>query len=94
MTITVEATYEDGVLKPSQPLALAEHEKVRVTVEPQSQCAGVDETAPQVESSIASLAEQIAARARSLPPGALDALPDDLAAEHDHYLYGTPKRFE
>ena len=39
-------------------------------------------------------AEQIAARAQSLPPGALDALPDDLAAEHDHYLYGTPKRLE
>src|SRR5262249_54657403 len=33
MTITVEATYENGVLRPSQPLPLKEHEKVRVTVE-------------------------------------------------------------
>jgi antitoxin component of MazEF toxin-antitoxin module len=40
------------------------------------------------------LAERIAARARALPPGTLDALPDDLAAQHDHYLYGTPKRPE
>jgi predicted DNA-binding antitoxin AbrB/MazE fold protein len=94
MPITVDATYENETLKLSGPLPLREHEKVRVTVEPQSQRGGVDETAPVVESSIASLAEQIAARARSLPPGALDALPDDLAAEHDHYLYGTPKRFE
>jgi bifunctional DNA-binding transcriptional regulator/antitoxin component of YhaV-PrlF toxin-antitoxin module len=39
-----------------------------------------------------SLAERIVARARALPPEALDGLPDDLAAEHDHYLYGTPKR--
>jgi antitoxin component of MazEF toxin-antitoxin module len=40
------------------------------------------------------LAERIAARARALPPDALDGLPDDLAAQHDHYLYGTPKRPE
>ncbi len=33
MTITVEATYEDGVLKPAEPLPLKEHEKVRVTVQ-------------------------------------------------------------
>jgi bifunctional DNA-binding transcriptional regulator/antitoxin component of YhaV-PrlF toxin-antitoxin module len=41
-----------------------------------------------------SLAERIVARARALPAEALDALPDDLAAQHDHYLYGTPKRPE
>ena len=34
MAIIVEATYEDGVLKPAEPLPLGEHEKVRVTVEP------------------------------------------------------------
>jgi predicted DNA-binding antitoxin AbrB/MazE fold protein len=33
MTLTVEAVYEDGVLKPAQPLPLQEHEKVRITVE-------------------------------------------------------------
>jgi predicted DNA-binding antitoxin AbrB/MazE fold protein len=32
MTITVEAVYENGVLKPAQPLPLKEHERVRVTV--------------------------------------------------------------
>jgi predicted DNA-binding antitoxin AbrB/MazE fold protein len=32
MSITVEATYEDGVLKPKQPLLLAEHEVVLVTI--------------------------------------------------------------
>jgi predicted DNA-binding antitoxin AbrB/MazE fold protein len=34
MAITVEAIYENGVLKPAQPLPLQEHEKVRVTVQP------------------------------------------------------------
>jgi bifunctional DNA-binding transcriptional regulator/antitoxin component of YhaV-PrlF toxin-antitoxin module len=41
-----------------------------------------------------SLAERIVARARALPPEVLAALPDDLASQHDHYLYGTPKRPE
>src|SRR4051812_49190261 len=40
------------------------------------------------------LAARIVTRARALPPEVLDALPDDLAAQHDHYLYGTPKRPE
>jgi predicted DNA-binding antitoxin AbrB/MazE fold protein len=78
MAITVEAIYEDGVLKPAQPLPLKEHEKVTVTVE---------ERQP-------TLAERIVARARALPPEVLDSLPDDGATQHDHYLYGTPKRPE
>ncbi|MBI3408688.1 MAG: antitoxin family protein [Planctomycetes bacterium] len=34
MPITIEATYENGVLRPAQVLPLKEHEKVRVTIEP------------------------------------------------------------
>ncbi len=34
MTITVEATYENGVLRPKQPLALADGAEVRVTITP------------------------------------------------------------
>ena len=34
MPLTVEAIYENGVLKPAQPLPLKEREKVRVTVRP------------------------------------------------------------
>ena len=32
MAIVVEATYENGVLKPAKPLPLAEHEKVQITM--------------------------------------------------------------
>jgi predicted DNA-binding antitoxin AbrB/MazE fold protein len=35
MTLTVEAIYENGVLKPAQPLPLNEHEMVRIIIEPQ-----------------------------------------------------------
>jgi predicted DNA-binding antitoxin AbrB/MazE fold protein len=34
MPLTVDATYENGVLRPAQPLPLNEHQKVRVTVQP------------------------------------------------------------
>jgi len=33
MSITVEAIYEDGVLKPKQPLPLQEHEQVEITIQ-------------------------------------------------------------
>ena len=78
MPLTVEAVYENGVLKPVQPLPLQEREVVRVTVEPARPTLG----------------EQIAARARALPPEVLDQFPADGASQHDHYLYGTPTRPE
>jgi predicted DNA-binding antitoxin AbrB/MazE fold protein len=34
MTLTVEAIYENGVLKPKQPLVLAEGTEVRLSVTP------------------------------------------------------------
>jgi predicted DNA-binding antitoxin AbrB/MazE fold protein len=34
MSLEIEATYENGVLKPDQPLPLSEHDRVRVTVRP------------------------------------------------------------
>ena len=36
MTLTVEAIYEDGVLKPAQPLPLREQERVQITIAPVS----------------------------------------------------------
>ena len=34
MSISFEAIYENGMLKPAQPLPLKEHEKVLVTLQP------------------------------------------------------------
>jgi predicted DNA-binding antitoxin AbrB/MazE fold protein len=95
MTITIDATYEDGVLKPSQPLPLREHEIVRVTVEQHG--AGVAEVASGEgvhEPTGPSLAEQIIALANALPDEVVARLPADGASQHDHYIYGTPKRPE
>ena len=95
MTITIDATYEGGVLVPAQPLALSEHERVRVTVEPQAERMAEIKTGPTAgEAGQPSLAERIVARAHALPPEVLDSLPVDGASQHDHYIYGTPKRPE
>lgn len=90
MSITVDAIYENGILRPMQPLDLTDQERVRVTVELASHTPATSKSS----SVRPSLAQRIAERARTLPPGALDSLPDDLATEHDHYLYGTSKRSE
>jgi predicted DNA-binding antitoxin AbrB/MazE fold protein len=33
MSLSVEAVYENGVLKPVEPLPLKEHERVRITIQ-------------------------------------------------------------
>jgi predicted DNA-binding antitoxin AbrB/MazE fold protein len=43
MTITVEAVYENGILKPAEPLPLVNHQKVKITI--QSHSDWVQETA-------------------------------------------------
>ena len=43
MTLTVEAVYENGVLKPTQPLPLAERDRVQITIH--SKTNWVEETA-------------------------------------------------
>jgi predicted DNA-binding antitoxin AbrB/MazE fold protein len=78
MTITVEATYENGLLRPVEPLPLAENEKVRVTVEPAQ----------------TPIWERLAALTADAPPEELAKVPGDSASQLDHYLYGAPKRPE
>jgi hypothetical protein len=56
-----------------------------------SEC--VSESVPAPDSgaeSILEMAQRITAR---IPPEVLEKLPKDGAAEHDHYLYGSPKRY-
>lgn len=120
MTITIDATYENGVLKPAQPLPLSEHAQVRVTVEPTqkpmreraveltadatpdelaklpdngaSQMETAKPLAEQPPNNEVPLWEQILALTRDLPPEAFDGMPADGASQHDHYIYGSPKR--
>jgi predicted DNA-binding antitoxin AbrB/MazE fold protein len=56
MTITIDAVYEGGVLKPSEPLPLNEHDKVRLMLEPLTATEGA--THSWVEASAGILAWQ------------------------------------
>jgi len=38
------------------------------------------------------IADVIIERMRKVPPEIMDAMPVDGASQHDHYLYGSPKR--
>jgi predicted DNA-binding antitoxin AbrB/MazE fold protein len=37
MLRVIEAIYEGGVLRPTQPLDISEHTRVRITIEPQDE---------------------------------------------------------
>jgi len=47
MAITVEAVYENGVLRPAGPLPLKEHEKVQLTVVPAAEAQAPPGPAPR-----------------------------------------------
>ncbi len=76
---TLIARFDGRVLVPEEPVNLPTDRALRVQVEPVM-------PGEEVLSPLAELAEWAA----TLPdnPNA----PTDAAAQHDHYLYGTPKR--
>ncbi|MGH2584370.1 MAG: antitoxin family protein [Dehalococcoidia bacterium] len=77
MARTVTATYDGEVLRPQEPIDLEPNKSYRVTIEE-------DVEQPQAHE-MPEVFRRILARARDLGVG-------DLAEQHDHYLYGTPKR--
>ena len=76
--MSLEGRIHEGTVVFNQPVPLAEGTRVRVEPLP-------PETAQSVESPslLTRLGDVV---------GAIDDLPSDLASQHDHYLYGTPKR--
>lgn len=78
MARTVVVVYEGEVFWPVEPGDLPPNTRGTVTIGDQA-----DEQPPV---SPPRSVQRILERARALD------LPPDLAAQHDHYLYGTPKR--
>ena len=87
MTKIVEAVYAEGVLKPVEHLELPERQRVRLIVQTidgsPARDAAEDQESP--------IWEKFAVVAGSIPAESFDVFPADGAAEHDHYLYGSPK---
>ena len=79
MTKALEAIYEQGVLRLKEPIALEDGAEVEVIVI--SREAATKEPA-EILDDISRLVEECA----------LDTGIPDLADQHDHYLYGKPKK--
>jgi predicted DNA-binding antitoxin AbrB/MazE fold protein len=76
MTITATAIYENGVLRLLRPLALPERTRIRIQIEPESEVAATEEG--HILYDLLALAEDLGV--------------NDLAEQHDHYLYGVEKQ--
>lgn len=77
MKQTLEVIYDGEVFRPQEPVDLAPNQRYRATIEPTTE----EQPLSGMPRSIA----RILQRAEDL------GVPD-LAEQHDHYLYGTPKR--
>ena len=81
-TMVVHAIYENGVFRPTEPVELPENSRVELLIQRQPPA---DSRAPTT-APLAGLAAIAAAHPEN------PDLPVDLAAQHDHYLYGTARR--
>ena len=86
----IKATWTKGNIVPAEPVDWPEGTQLRVEVVVPAEKISLEESAKGE----LSLGQRIAARARALPRETLDRLPADGASQHDHYIYGTPKRPE
>ena len=77
MSRTVEVVYDGKSLQPSQPLDLVPNSRYRVTID--------EEPIPAEAKPTTDAFARILAVAEDLGI-------EDLSEQHDHYLYGTPKR--
>ena len=87
----VRAKYENGVLTPLEPLDLEEGAEVMVSVEDAPVETPEAKPAAKGTDGSESILEMFERLRNSVPPGAWDNLPTDLAKNYKHYLYGHPK---
>lgn len=83
MTTNLKAIYENGVLRLKEPLRLPEGAHVDITVTSQEDDGGRSQGMED---------QSWDALTQLLTQCAIDTGVPDLAQQHDHYLYGIPKR--
>jgi len=83
MSQHLKAVYEHGVFRPLEKVRLREHQEVTLVLETTEDGGHAGAQKPIWE-----IAEDLV---RHIPEEALDGVPADGAAEHDHYLYAAPK---
>ena len=80
--MTVEGHIKNGQIVLNQPVALPEGMKVRVELL-EKELSATPSPKPPAATQFDHYASII---------GAIDDLPSDFAAQHDHYIHGTPKK--
>jgi len=75
--MTIHAIIKEGKIVPTEPLSFADGTEVTITPRESERKAPTPTNAME-------LFRQFA--------GVVDNLPSDLSTNHDHYLYGTPKK--
>lgn len=78
--MTYHGRIKDGVVVLDQAGALPDGTEVRVEPVPRDGTPGEEEKLPPWGEVLKDFI------------GALEGMPEDLAAQHDHYLHGTPKK--
>jgi predicted DNA-binding antitoxin AbrB/MazE fold protein len=80
--MVIHAVYENGVFRPTAPVELPERCRVELVISTEAaEDDGVASATPLAN---------LAAMATQFPDN--PRLSADLAKQHDHYLYGAPKR--
>lgn len=85
--VRIRCHFDGKTLVPDEPVDLPEGQPLVVHVEEQSAAAQVDKTTLPGRKAGQSFLEWITENAVDDP-----SLPSDGAYQHDHYLYGTPKK--
>jgi predicted DNA-binding antitoxin AbrB/MazE fold protein len=80
--MVIHAVFENGVFRPTEPVELPESCQVELLIHEQNPA--------KPHSSTSTPLAKLAAIAGAHPENS--ELPIDLAAQHDHYLYGTARR--
>jgi hypothetical protein len=89
MTKRFRVRFDGKVLIPTSPVDLPTDREIELSaVIDEASLVQPTDVSPAAPRPLAALAES----ARQLPRVDDDPLPSDLAAQHDHYLYGTPRR--
>jgi len=80
--MVIHALYENGVFRPTEPVELPENCTVELVIRQENVAAS--------QATAGAPLARLAAIAAEHPEN--PELPSDLAAQHDHYLYGNAKR--
>ena len=57
-----------------------------------SKLAGAEPSTPSAERPLQTAADIILSHMRKVPPEIMETMPKDGASQHDHYIYGWPKK--